>query len=108
MRKALALLAFGVAALAGGGIAQADPDSMDSQYLALLDRDGIASSSGAVTKIQLGHQICSSRMSGNSESSVVQFVYAYSHLDYDTSKAFVRDAETVYCPGYLGGGGASV
>jgi Protein of unknown function (DUF732) len=87
--------------------AQADPDSMDSQYLALLERDGIASSSGAVTKIQLGHQICSYRMDGNSEASVVQLVYTYSHLDYSTSVAFVRDAEQVYCPGYLSGGGGS-
>jgi hypothetical protein len=88
-------------------MAQADPDSMDRQFLALLDRDGISATSGATTEISVAHSICQSRMSGNSESVIIQFVYEQSHLNLNGATALVRDAEQVYCPGYLGGGGRS-
>lgn len=108
-RILVALMAFGAmiaAAFLVIGKAYADPDSMDRQFLALLDRDGIAATSGAITEISVAHQICSSRMSGANEDAVVNYVYAYSHLDRVGSTAMVRDAEQVYCPGFLGGGGA--
>lgn len=112
-RILLGLIAFGTLVIAGFLVAagaHADPTDLDNQYLAMLRRDGVTSSSGAADLIQGGHFICQERMAGNSESAVVSMVYQGSKIVHiEVARAAVYDAEQVYCPGYyVGGAGTSV
>lgn len=106
-RIMLGLMALGAliaAALYGIGAAHADPMDLDTQYLSLLDRDGITNGAGASSAIAGGHYICSLRMGGTTEADAIAMVYRVSQLSSVHSVAMVRDSEQVYCPGYLTGG----
>lgn len=89
-------------------MAHADPQSMDEQYLALLNRDGIGSSTGITAMIASGHAVCADRMQGYTEDQTIHMVYVNSPLNQSLSAAVVRDAEQVYCPGYLSLSGPNV
>jgi Protein of unknown function (DUF732) len=97
-RTTLTVAALGLAALGFAGIAGAA--SVDDQFLAQLQADGIVPPSPA-RAISDAHAVCKALDQGHSPQDVVDAVAKVTGLSAKGAKTFSVDAATAYCPQYV-------
>jgi hypothetical protein len=97
-RTTLTAAALGLAALGFAGTAGAS--SVDDDFLAQLQADGITPPSAA-RAISDGHAVCKALDNGHSAQEVIHAVAQSTGLSSKGAKTFAVDAASAYCPQYV-------
>jgi hypothetical protein len=98
VRTTLTAGALGLAVLTFAGTAGAS--SVDDQFLAQLQADGITPPSAAIA-ISDGKAVCKALDQGHSSKEVISAVAQTTGLSAKGAKTFAIDAASAYCPAYV-------